>query len=78
MNNPKKIAKAEELDKTKNQYVEYSESYIVKFWIQEGEFWQQKTEEYFAKSKGEHEKVVSRWKNDYRKQKVKFISIIYQ
>ena len=56
----------------------YSESYEVKFWIQEGEFWKQKTEMYFAKNKGEGGYVVDRWKEDYRGQNVKFVSVSYQ
>lgn len=71
-----KILKYEEIKK--NQHVEYSESYEVKFWIQEGEFWKQKTEMYFGKTKGEHEYVTNRWKNDYKGQNVKYISVTYQ
>jgi len=71
-----KILKYEEIKK--NQHVEYSESYEIKFWIQEGEFWKQKTEMYFGKTKGEHEYVINRWKNDYKGHNVKYISITYQ
>jgi hypothetical protein len=67
-----KILKYEEIKN--NQYLEYSESYEVKFWIQDGKFWKQKTEMYFGKTKGEHEYVFNRWKKDYNGQNVKYIS----
>ena len=73
-----KILKYEEINRKKNQHVEYSESYEVKFWIQDGEFWKEKTEMYFGKTKGEHEYVVKRWKIDYNGQNVKYISVTYQ
>jgi hypothetical protein len=73
-----KILKYEEINRKKNQNVEYSESYEVKFWIQDGEFWKQKTEMYFAKTKGEHEYVIKKWQNDYNGQNVKYISVTYQ
>lgn len=34
-----KILKHGEINRKKNYHIEYSESYEVKFWIQEGEFW---------------------------------------
>ena len=46
-----KIFRYEEINRKKNQHVEYSESYEVKFWIQDGEFLKQKTEMYFGKTK---------------------------
>lgn len=73
-----KILKYDEINTKKNQHVEYSESYEVKFWIQIDEFWKQKTEMYFAKNKGEHDYVVNRWKDEYSGQNVKFISVTYQ
>ena len=73
-----KILRYEEINRKKNQHVEYSESYEVKFWIQDGEFWKQKTEMYFGKTKGEHKYVVNRWKSDYNGQNVKYISVTYQ
>ena len=71
-----KILKYEEIKK--NQHVEYSESYEIKFWIQEGEFWKQRTEIYFGKTKGEYKSVINRWKKDYKMKIVDFISITYQ
>lgn len=71
-----KILKYEEINK--NKHVEYSESYEVKFWIREGEFWKQKNEMYFAKTKGEYDYVISRWRKDYIGQNVKYISVVYQ
>lgn len=71
-----KILKYEEIGK--NQHGEYSESYEIKFWIKEGEFWKQKTEIYFGKTKSEHKAVINRWKKDYSKQNVKYISVSYQ
>jgi len=73
-----KILKFEEINQKKNQHVEYSDSYEVKFWIQDGEFWKQRTEMYFAKKKGENDSVLKRWKSDYKGINVKFISITYQ
>ena len=72
-----KILKYEEISRKKNQHVEYSESYEVKFWIQDGEFWKQKIEMYFGKTKSEHKYVINRWKSDYSRQNVKFISVTY-
>lgn len=73
-----KILRYEEINRKKKQHIEYSESYEVKFWIQDGEFWKQKTEMYFGKTKDEHEYVVNRWKIDYNGQNVKYISVTYQ
>jgi hypothetical protein len=73
-----KILKYEEINQKKNQHVEYSESYELKFWIQEDEFWKQKTETYFAKTKGEHVSVIDRWQNDYKGKNVKYVSVTYQ
>ncbi len=70
------ILKFEEIKK--NQHVLYSESYEVKFWIKKGEFWEQKKELYFGKTKSEHTHVFKRWKSDYRSEDVKFISVNYQ
>jgi len=71
-----KILKYEEIKK--NQHVEYSESYKVRFWIKEGEFWKQRTETYYAKRKDEQEYVSNRWKDDYKGQDVKIIAVNYQ
>ena len=73
-----KILKYEEINRKKNQHVEYSESYEVRFWIKDGEFWKQKTEMYFGKTKSEHEYVVNRWNTDYNGQNVKYVSVTYQ
>jgi hypothetical protein len=72
-----KILKNDEIKK--NEHVLYSESYEVKFTFQKPDgFWEQRYEMYYGKSKGEHEYVVNRWKTDYKKQNVRFISVNYQ
>lgn len=72
-----KVLKYEEIQK--NEHVTYSESFVVKFWIQGIDtFWSQKSEMYFCKTKGEHEYVFNRWKKDYNGQNVKYISLTYQ
>jgi len=68
-----------EINRKKNEHVEYSESYEVKFWQQgENGFWLPKNEMYFAKRKDEHEYVVNRWKEDYKNKPVKLINCNYQ
>mgnify|MGYP001768315788 CR=1 FL=1 len=74
-----KIKKLEEINRKKNEHVHYSEEYEVNFWIQKPDgFWEKKYEMYFAKTKGEHEYVYNRWKEDYKGKPVKYISTIYQ
>lgn len=70
-----KILKFDEIKK--NEHIKYSESYEIKFWIKDGEFWKQIVETYFGKSKGEHEYIFERWKKDYKNKNVKFISLHY-
>jgi len=66
------------LEIKKNQHSIYSNSYEVKFWIKESEFWKQTSELYYAKTKNNHEDIKLRWKNDYKNSNVKLISITYQ
>ena len=71
-----KILRYEEIKK--NQQVEYSEAYEIRFWIQDGEIWKPENQMYFGKRKGEHEYVVKRWKLDNKDKNIKLISVIYQ
>ena len=73
-----KVFKSEERNRKKKEHITYSESYEVKFWIKTGEFWKQVTDIYFTASKGSHEYVEKRWKQDYANSKVKLVSVTYQ
>lgn len=71
-----KVLNYEEIKK--NEHLKYSESFVVKFWKKEGEFWSQKEEMYFTKTKAEHKDVLKRWTKDNLGKEVKYISISYQ
>lgn len=72
-----KVLNSKERDKQANKS-EYSESYNVKFWILDGNFWKQKTEMYYARTKGAHEAVYKKWQQDYKGQNAKYVSTVYQ
>lgn len=63
---------------TEKNYVQFTESYIVKFWIQNGEFWVQDTIRYYSTKHGAHQAVGKRWEKDFKNKKVQLISIDYQ
>lgn len=73
-----KVFKEGERNRKLNEHVRYSESYEVKFWIKEGEFWKQRSEMYYTENKGAHDFVVDRWRSDYSKYEVDLINVIYQ
>lgn len=73
-----KIFLMEELNIKKQEQVLYSETYEVKYWLKEDEFWKPKDIMYHAKRKDEHQYVQKRWENDFKNQEVKLIGIYYQ
>lgn len=65
-------------EKFKNKTKLFSEEYIVKFWIKDGDTWIKKEKEYYAEEKDQHKKVVNRWKQDYKGQNAELICVVYQ
>ena len=72
-----KILNEQERSKLKDHW-KFSESYVVKFWIKDGEFWRQKEVECFSTDKGAGKFVEERFNKDFKNQEVKIVSIIYQ
>ena len=70
-----KILSEEEIN-SKN-YLTYSESYRVRFWIKSGEFWEQDSKIYYSTQKGANVKVWKKAETDFRNKIVKIISVSY-
>ena len=64
----------------KNKKIKGTESYSIKFWIQKPDgFWEQRTKIYGGfENKDDHNKAEACWKEEFRKEKVKLVSVSYQ
>lgn len=69
--------KIQKIDKNNNKrYDNLSESYIVKFWKKDGEFWVRKEEVFLADKKNRHLEIAEYVEKLYGKD-VKVISVTY-
>jgi hypothetical protein len=65
------------MKKQKIENIKY-DTYTVRYWMREGEYWKHKVDFINVNGKSKHKQVEKEWKNDHKKDEVKLIGITYQ
>ena len=55
-----------------------TETYKIKFWIKDGEFWRQDEVEFKCNSRSAHNRAAKWFKNEYKDKEVRLVSVTYQ
>lgn len=55
-----------------------TETYKIKFWIKDGEFWRQDEVEFKCNSRSAHNRAEKWFKNEYKDKEVRLVSVTYQ
>lgn len=56
---------------------EYQDEYLVFFRVKENGYWRHKQDLYFAKEKNAKDKIIEKWKREYKNKEAKLDSIKY-